>query len=121
MYARPRATYSRTTRALDGREADKGRGSPRGIGEHGCVSILLCTVVVYFEVAVSTSTTRMNDTFRDTLVVEAMYLLECNLIFEQGRPHMCPVLSFQPVDNLSHKGVTEGHKNRTDQLSVSDT
>ena len=63
----------------------------------------------------------MNDTFRDTLVVEAMYLLACNLIFQQGRPHMCPVLSFQPVDNLSHKGVTEGHKNRTDQLSVSDT
>ena len=58
---------------LDGREANKGWCSARGVGQHPSGGDILKTLEE-LELAMSTSPSSMDDTFRDTLVVEAMNL-----------------------------------------------
>lgn len=77
-------TYRTSARTLNGTEADEHRRVPRRISQDGRIGILLGRVVVHLEVSMGTRTASMNDTLRDTFMIEAMNLLAGNLVHSQG-------------------------------------
>ncbi|EFC57254.1 hypothetical protein ENTCAN_05768 [Enterobacter cancerogenus ATCC 35316] len=75
----------RACAALDGREAHKHRRFFVGIGEEVCFSDIF-QALIGLEIAVRRRATRVNDAFRDALVVEMGNFFPQDKIFQQGWP-----------------------------------
>ena len=76
------STYCTSTGPLYSAETHKNGGGARGIGQYTSISVFGGSIVIDFEITVSTCTAGMNHTFWDTFMIEAMDLLASDLVFQ---------------------------------------